>query len=209
MTKPEKAEAPRRFEGDELVVATHNDGKLRELRAMFGDRIKKLSSAADHGVEAPQETGVTFLENALIKAQTVAKATGLPALADDSGICIFALDGAPGVYAADWAEEEGKPRDFGRAMQRVHDEMGDNPDKRAFFVSCLVLAWPDGHYEAAEGHAHGSITWPPRGDKGFGYDPIFVPEGDTRTYGEMDPAEKDKASHRAASFAMLIDKCFR
>ena len=209
MTEPKKAAAPRQFEGDELVVATHNNGKLRELRAMFGDRIKKLSSAADHGVESPAETGTTFVENALIKAQTVAKATGLPALADDSGICISALNGAPGVYAADWAEEEGKPRDFNRAMQRVHDEMGDNPDKKAFFVSCLVLAWPDGHYETVEGYSHGNITWPPRGEKGFGYDPVFVPEGDTRTYGEMDTAEKDKTSHGAASFAMIIDKCFR
>lgn len=208
MTKPNPSPAPRKFTGDELVVATHNKGKLRELEKMFAGRVAKLSSAADHGVESPPETGTTFLENALIKARTVAKKTGKPALADDSGICISALDGDPGVYAADWAEEEGKPRDFGRAMRRVHEEMGNNPDKKAYFVSCLVLAWPDGHYEAAEGYAHGTITWPPRGDKGFGYDPIFIPNGDMRTYGEMEPAEKDSTSHRADAFAKMLAKCF-
>jgi XTP/dITP diphosphohydrolase len=208
MQPVKKDEAPRKFTGDELVVATHNHGKLRELRELFGHRVKKLSAASDYGIEAPAETGTTFLENALIKAQTVAQATGKPALADDSGICIDALGGAPGVYSADWAEEEGKPRDFYKAMQRVHDEMGGNANKKAHFVSCLVLAWPDGHYEAVEGHAHGTVTWPPRGDKGFGYDPVFVPDGDNRTYGEMSADEKNTTNHRAVSFKKLLAKCF-
>jgi XTP/dITP diphosphohydrolase len=200
--------APRVFTGDELVVATHNAGKLRELRAMFGDKIKDLKAASDFNLDSPPETGTTFLENALIKAQFVAKATGKPALADDSGICIAALDGAPGVYAADWAEKPDGTRDFYMAMEKVHELMGENPDKKAYFVSCLALAWPDGHYEAVEAHAHGSIVWPPRGDKGFGYDPIFVPAGDTRTYGEMEPEEKHKTSHRTLSFQKLMAKCF-
>ncbi|MBI1215577.1 MAG: RdgB/HAM1 family non-canonical purine NTP pyrophosphatase [Alphaproteobacteria bacterium] len=203
-----KDKTPRAFTGDELVVATHNKGKLKELRELFGDKIKTMQSAADFGLESPEETGTTFIENALIKAQYVAKETGKPALADDSGLCISALGGDPGVYAADWAEKPDGTRDFYMAMEKVHAGMGDNPDKKAYFVSCLVLAWPDGHYEAVEGHAHGSITWPPRGDQGFGYDPIFVPEGDTRTYGEMASAEKEKTSHRAIAFEKMMAKCF-
>jgi XTP/dITP diphosphohydrolase len=204
-----KGEQPaRKFSGDELVVATHNKGKLKELRELFGDKVKKLSAASDYGVEAPEETGTTFFENALIKAQTVAKATGKPALADDSGLCIDALDGAPGVYSADWAEQKDKPRDFTMAMNKVNTLMAGNPDKKAHFVSCLVLAWPDGHYEVVEGHAHGHITWPPRGTNGFGYDPIFTPEGDTRTYGEMSGDEKNATNHRAVAFKKLLATCF-
>jgi XTP/dITP diphosphohydrolase len=207
--KPVQKETPRPFTGDELVVATHNTGKLKELRELFGDRVKKLSAASDYGIEAPPETGTTFIENALIKAQTVAKATGKPALADDSGICIDALNGAPGVYSADWAEEEGQPRDFYKAMERAHREMGDKPSSlKAHFVSCLVLAWPDGHYEVVEGYAHGTVTWPPRGDKGFGYDPMFIPDGDSRTYGEMEQEEKNTTNHRAVSFKKMLEKCF-
>ena len=206
--EPAKKESPRKFSGDELVVATHNKGKLKELRELFGDRVKKLSTASDYGVEAPAETGVTFLENALIKAQTVAKATGKPALADDSGLCVDALDGAPGVYSADWAEEPGKPRDFGMAMNKVNELLARSPDKSAHFVSCLVVAWPDGHYEFVEGYAHGAITWPPRGAEGFGYDPIFVPEGDTRSYGEMSSDEKNATNHRAVAFKKMLAKCF-
>ena len=198
----------RKFTGDELVVATHNNGKLRELREMFGNRIARLTSAAEYGVESPEETGTTFVENALIKAQVVAKATGKPALADDSGLCVNALNGAPGVYSADWAEEPGRPRDFYMAMERVQNEMGNNPDRSAYFVSCLVLAWPDGHYEVVEGFAHGAVTWPPRGDKGFGYDPMFVPDGDSRTYGEMESDEKNATNHRAVAFKKMLEKCF-
>jgi XTP/dITP diphosphohydrolase len=204
----EREPPARKFTGDELVVATHNKGKLRELHELFGDRVKKLSSAADYGVEAPAETGTTFIENALIKAQTVAKATGKPALADDSGLCVDALDGAPGVYSADWAEEPGKPRDFGMAMEKVNKLMAGNPDTKAHFVSCLVLAWPDGHYEAVEGFAQGKILWPPRGANGFGYDPIFVPDGDSRSYGEMTAEEKNATNHRAAAFKKMLAKCF-
>jgi XTP/dITP diphosphohydrolase len=206
--EPAKKETARKFSGDELVVATHNKGKLRELRGLFGDKVKKLSAASDYGVEAPPETGTTFIENALIKAQTVAKETGKPALADDSGLCIEALDGAPGVYSADWAEEPGKPRDFGMAMEKVNKLMAGNPNRKAYFVSCLVLAWPDGHYEAVEGHAHGTVTWPPRGDQGFGYDPIFTPDGDSRTYGEMSADEKNATNHRAVAFKKMLAKCF-
>lgn len=198
----------RKFTGDELVVATHNNGKLRELREMFGNRIAKLTSAAEYGVESPEETGTTFLENALIKAQVVAKATGKPALADDSGLCVNALNGAPGVYSADWAEEPGRPRDFYMAMERVQNEMGNNPDRSAYFVSCLVLAWPDGHYETVEGYVHGTLQFPPRGDKGHGYDPVFVPDGETRSYGEMTEGEKEKSSHRGDSFRKMLAKCF-
>lgn len=198
----------RQFTEDELVVATHNTGKLKELRDLFGDRVKKLTAASDYGLPAPDETGTTFLENALLKAQFVAKATGKVAIADDSGVCVAALNGDPGVYSADWAEEPGKPRDFYMAMRKVNDLLGDNPDRRAHFVSCLVLAWPDGHHESVEGYAHGTLIWPPRGDKGFGFDPMFVPNGDTRTYGEIEPDEKNATNHRAVSFRMLMDKCF-
>lgn len=206
--EPARKDTPRKFTGDELVVATHNKGKLKELRELFGDKVKKLSAASDYGVEAPEETGTTFIENALIKAQAVAKATGKPALADDSGLCVDALDGAPGVYSADWAEQPGQPRDFALAMGKVNTLLKGGTDKKAHFVSCLVLAWPDGHYEVVEGKAHGSITWPPRGEQGFGYDPIFVPDGDSRTYGEMSADEKNATNHRAVAFKKMLAKCF-
>jgi len=199
---------PRKFDAEELVVASHNPGKLKELRELFGDRVKKLTNAADYGLDSPAETGTTFIENALIKAQYVAEKTGKVAISDDSGLCVNALDGAPGVYSADWAEEEGKPRDFRMAAEKIHRAMAGNPDTAAHYVSCLVLAWPDGHFEAVEGYAHGNITWPPRGNNGFGYDPIFVPKGDTRTYGEMTPEEKNETNHRADSFRKMLAKCF-
>ncbi len=208
MSQPQPQSQSRAFSGDELVVATHNNGKLKELRELFGDKVKKLSSAADYGLDSPAETGTTFIENALIKAQYVAQKTGKPAIADDSGLCVAALDGAPGVYSADWAEEEGKPRDFGMAMNKVNKAMAGNPDTAAHFVSCLVLAWPDGHYEAVEGYAHGNVTWPPRGNNGFGYDPMFVPKGDTRSYGEMTADEKNATNHRADAFKKMLAKCF-
>jgi XTP/dITP diphosphohydrolase len=197
----------RRFNGDTLVIATHNAGKLKEFRAMFGDRVPQLVSAGDLGLDAPPETGTTFIENALIKARSVAEATGHPALADDSGVCVDALGGAPGVYSADWAEAPGKPRDFGMAMARVNEELADNPDRKAHFRAVLVLAWPDGHYETAEGRVQGVIVWPPRGDQGFGYDPVFVPEGSDKTFAEL-PDNKKVFSHRARAFKALVDKCF-
>jgi XTP/dITP diphosphohydrolase len=198
----------RTFSSGELVVATHNKGKMAEFRHLFGNKVKNLYSAADFNLEAPAETGTTFIENALIKAKFVAAATGKIALADDSGLCVDALGGAPGVYSADWAEEEGKPRDFRMAMDRVHKEMGNAPDKKAHFVSVLALCWPDGHCEVVEGFAHGQIVWPPRGPHGHGYDPIFMPDGYTQTYGEMGEDAKNRISHRAQSFQLMIKKLF-
>lgn len=198
----------RKFSGTELVVATHNKGKLAEIAEMFAGMGINLASAADLGLESPPETGTTFIENALLKARFVAEATGRIALADDSGLCIDALDGAPGVYSADWAEEEGKPRDFGRAMQKVHDQLRDNANRKARFVSVLALCWPDGHCETVEGTAPGQIVWPPRGRQGHGYDPIFVPDGYNTTYGEMEAATKNEISHRADAFRKLMEKCF-
>ena len=198
----------RKFSGTELVVATHNRGKLAEISEMFQDKAVKLLCAADLGVESPVETGTTFIENALLKAKFVAKATGKIALADDSGLCVEALDGAPGVYTADWAEEPGA-RDFSYAMKKIHHKMGDNPNRKAKFVSVLALCWPDGHCETVEGEALGQIVWPPRGKQGHGCDPIFMPDGYDITYAEMDAAEKNGISHRAVSFRKMMDKCFR
>jgi XTP/dITP diphosphohydrolase len=216
MTVPRQftGDEPRRFTGDEIVIATHNKGKIPEIKALFAERVRKFTTTADYGLDAPAETGTTFVENALIKAQTIAKATGKVALADDSGLCVDALGGAPGVYSADWAEQPGLPRDFNRAMQLVHDEMvkqgpWEQLNKKAHFVSCLALAWPDGHAETVEGYVHGTLVWPPRGDKGFGYDSMFVandnPQG---TYGEIDRATKEATNHRADAFRKLIARCF-
>jgi len=208
VTQPQPKDQIRKFTGDELVVASHNNGKLKELKELFGDRVKVLTNAADHGLDSPEETGTTFIENALLKAQYVAQKTGKPAIADDSGLCVSALDGAPGVYSADWAEEPGKPRDFNMAMEKVNKAMAGNPDKKAYFVSCLALAWPDGHYEVVEGYSHGTVTWPPRGENGFGYDAMFIPNGDTRTYGELTAEEKNATNHRADSFKKMLARCF-
>jgi XTP/dITP diphosphohydrolase len=198
----------RKFESAELVVATHNKGKLAEISEMFHGYNIKLYSAADLGLESPPETGTTFIENSVMKAQFVAKATGKIALADDSGLCVDALDGAPGVYTADWAEEQGA-RDFNYAMKKIYDSMGDAPNRKAQFVSVITLCWPDGHCETVEGFAHGQIVWPPRGQHGHGCDPIFMPDGYNITYAEMPAAEKNQISHRAESFRRMMDKCFR
>ncbi len=204
----------RRFTGTDLVIATHNRGKLNEFAAMFSDLPLRLTSAVDHNLPSPDETGTTFVENAKIKALFVAQSTGLPALADDSGLCIDLLGGAPGVYSADWA---GENRDFALACERVHEAMLECLPKQkewvdvkrgAHFVSLLMLAWPDGHVEYVEGIADGEIIWPPRGAGGHGYDPIFQPIGHTRTYGEMLPAEKNAISHRAQAFRLMREKCF-
>ena len=201
----------RKFSGTELVVASHNKGKLAEIGEMFrreGLEIKLLS-AADFGLESPPETGTTCIENALLKAKFVTEATGKISLADDSGLFVEALGGDPGVYSADWAELHDGRRDFYMAMERINKEMGDNPNKKAYFVSVLTLCWPDGHCETVEGFVHGQMIWPPRGSKGHGYDPIFMPDGRTVTYGEIEDAEKNKISHRADSFRKLMDQCFR
>jgi len=191
--------------GNTLLVATHNKGKLEEMADLFHDLGIKVVGAAEMGLPEPEETGTTFVENARIKAHAVAKATGLPALADDSGIEIDALDGAPGVYTADWAETE-NGRDFEMAMRNTHAKLesinAPNP-RTARFCCTFVLAWPDGKDEVAEGRMDGQIVWPMRGDQGHGYDPIFQPEGYDITFGEMDRWEKNRISHRAKAFANL------
>jgi len=200
----------RRFAGDRLLVATHNMGKLEEMADLLTPFGVTLSSNADHGLPEPEETETTFVGNARIKAHAAAQATGLPALADDSGITIDGLGGAPGVYTADWAETP-QGRDFGMAMERAWAELeaAKAPYPRlAQFRCTLVLAWPDGHDAVFEGVMPGQIVWPMRGDQGHGYDPIFQPEGHTQTFGEMDRWEKNKISHRADAFAKLIAGCF-
>lgn len=199
----------RRFTGDALVVATHNQGKLEEIADLLSPFAIKLSSNADHGLPEPEETETTFAGNARIKAHAAAKATGMPALADDSGITIDALDGAPGVYTADWAETP-EGRDFVMAMTRTHRELEavNAPYPRLAQFNCtFVLAWPDGHDEVFAGIMPGQLVWPMRGDQGHGYDPIFQPDGYSQTFGEMDRWEKNKISHRAAAFAKL-KACF-
>jgi XTP/dITP diphosphohydrolase len=200
----------RRFNSDWLVVATHNKGKLEEIADLLSPYGVKLTSAADHGLTEPAETETTFVGNARIKAHFAAKATGLPALADDSGIEIDALGGAPGVYTADWAETP-NGRDFVMAMTRTWSELEkvNAPEPRAARFCCtLVLAWPDGHDEVFEGRMSGRIVWPMRGDQGHGYDPIFQPDGHDVTFGEMDRWEKNKISHRADAFQKLVAGCF-
>jgi len=196
----------RRFTDDELLVATHNTGKLEEMRHLLQPFGISVSGAAYHGLPEPEETGTTFVENARLKAHAAARATGLPALSDDSGIEIDALGGAPGVYTANWAET-GNGRDFIIAMTRAHDELEavSAPHPRsARFCCTLVLAWPDGHDEVFEGVMAGQIVWPMRGDQGHGYDPIFQPEGYAQTFGEMNRWDKNKISHRADAVAKLI-----
>jgi len=200
----------RRFDGDKLVIATHNKGKLREIGALLAPFGVTVVSAAELGLEEPEETEETFAGNARIKAHYAAKETGLPALSDDSGIIVDALDGAPGVHTADWAET-GQGRDFVMAMTRVWDlleERGAPEPRKAQFNATLCLAWPDGHDELFEGRVDGRIVWPMRGDKGFGFDPVFLPDGKTQTFAEMDPAEKHGMSHRAVAFAKLVETCF-
>jgi XTP/dITP diphosphohydrolase len=200
----------RRFDGERLLLATHNKGKLEEIDNLLRDYPVSVASAADFGLAEPEETENSFIGNARIKAHFAAKATGLPALADDSGICVDALDGAPGVYTADWAETP-SGRDFNMAMERLWREVDAlaAPEPRlAQFRCTLVLAWPDGHDEVFEGVMPGQLVWPMRGNQGHGYDPMFQPQGYTQTFGEMDRWEKNKISHRADAFRKLIVGCF-
>lgn len=199
----------RRFVGDRLLVATHNKGKLEEIEALLAPYGITCTSAADLGLPEPAETEATFLGNARIKAHAAAKVTGLPALADDSGIEVDALGGAPGVYTADWATTP-DGRDFDQAMTRTWEELEKvhAPYPRtARFRATLVLAWPDGHEEVFEGKVEGQVVWPMRGRRGHGYDPMFQPEGYAITFAEMDPAEKNRISHRADAFRKLV-ACF-
>ncbi len=200
----------RKFSGDKLVIATHNQGKLEEIQALLAPYGVEVVGAAALGLAEPEETETTFVGNARIKAHAAAQATGLPALADDSGIEIEALGNKPGVHTADWAETP-DGRDFVMAMQRTHDELeaaGAPHPRLARFCCTLVLAWPDGHDEVFPGVMPGKVVWPMRGDQGHGYDPIFVPQGYEITFGEMDRWEKNKISHRADAFAKLVAGCF-
>lgn len=200
----------RRFSGDRLVVATHNRGKLEEISALLEPYSIKVLGAADVGLTEPEETENTFVGNARIKAHSAAKATGLPSLADDSGITVDGLDGAPGVFTADWAETP-SGRDFALAMNRTWTALeaaGAPYPRTAQFRCTLVLAWPDGHDEVFEGVMPGQVVWPMRGDQGHGYDPIFQPDGFQVTFGEMDRWEKNKISHRADAFRKLVAGCF-
>ncbi len=202
------AAATRRLErGERLILATHNAGKLREVAALLAPFGLVVESAGDRGLPEPAETETSFIGNASIKARAAAEATGLPALADDSGFSVASLDGAPGVATADWATQPDGHRDYARAMALVAERAGDAPDRRAWFSCALVLAWPDGHAEAVLGEVQGHWTWPPRGSQGFGFDPIFVPDGQSETFGEMTPVAKHAISHRAAAFAKLRAAC--
>ena len=200
----------RKLTGGKLALASHNKGKLREIAALLEPYGVEVVSAGALGLEEPEETEETFAGNARIKAHFAARATGLPALSDDSGIMVDALGGAPGVHTADWAQTPGG-RDFPMAMERVWrllEERSAPEPRRASFNATLCLAWPDGHDELFEGQVHGRIVWPMRGELGFGFDPVFMPDGETRTFGEMDPARKHAMSHRAVAFARLVEACF-
>ncbi|RCW27047.1 XTP/dITP diphosphohydrolase [Ciceribacter lividus] len=210
----------RKLETKTIVVASHNAGKIAEIADLIGPLGFSAKSAADLKFEEPEETGTTFEENAAIKALASAKASGMPALSDDSGLVIDALDGAPGVYTANWAEREDGSRDFAMAMEKVEKALQDRgataPDERtARFVSVLCLAWPDGHTETFRGEVEGTVVWPPRGTFGFGYDPVFQPVGHERTFGEMTAQEKHgwkpgqatALSHRARAFKLFVETC--
>ena len=190
--------------GATLVLATHNKGKLAEIADLVGPHGIEVISAASLGLPEPEEDAPDFAGNARLKALAASLASGLPALADDSGFCVGALNGDPGVLSARWA---GPDKDFEMAMRLVHDRMGAAADRRAWFVSTLCLAWPDRHTESFLGRVEGQAVWPPRGDQGFGYDAIFQPAGSALTYGETSRAEKQRTSHRARAFAQLLAAC--
>ncbi len=197
-----------------LVIASHNQGKVREIRKLLEPYGIEPVSAGELDLPEPEETGTTFAENALLKARASAEGANCVALADDSGLCVAALNDAPGIYTANWAEKaafEGGPgRDWYMAMGKVEGklaELGPDTDRSSYFTCTLALAWPDGHHEIFEGRVHGSLTWPPRGTLGFGYDPVFVPKGHDQTFAELDPAQKHAMSHRADAFAKLVAAC--
>ena len=198
-----------------LIIASHNQGKVREIRALLEPYGIEPVSAGDLGLPEPEETGTSFAENALLKARASAEGADCVALADDSGLCVAALDGKPGVYTADWAERqwfEGEPgRDWYMAMGKVEGllaEQGPDVDRSAYFVCTLALAWPDGHSEVFEGRVQGHLVWPPRGTLGFGYDPVFQPVGMEQSFAELDPDRKQAMSHRADAFRKLVAGCF-
>lgn len=191
--------------GGRLVIASHNAGKVREIDELLRPWNVTVTSAGSLGLPEPEETGTSFVANAELKAHAAAQASGLPALADDSGLEVHALGGAPGIYSARWA---GPGKDFAAAMAEVQRRLGSDPDRRARFVCALTLAWPDGHADTFVGTVDGTLVFPPRGDRGFGYDPIFLPAGADRTFGEMTADEKHRISHRADAFRQLVAACF-
>lgn len=210
----------RKFEEQKLVLATHNAGKLKEIRELIGPMGIEVISAGELGLPEPPEHGTTFEDNAATKADAASMATGLVALSDDSGLVVDALDGAPGVYTADWAETEDGTRDFMMAMKKIEDLLQKKgvtapKDRTARFVAVLCMRWPDGHREYFRGEAEGHLVWPPIGDDGFGYDPVFKPEGYDKTFGQMTSLEKhgwkpgqtDALSHRARAFKLLAESC--
>jgi XTP/dITP diphosphohydrolase len=213
----------RRLQPGKLVIASHNAGKIREIAALLGPYGIEPISAADLDLPEPEETGNSFADNAELKARTAADLSGLPALSDDSGLCVDALDGKPGIHSARWAEPstatpqlspDGEPgeakveRDFGYGMQRIEEELqalGPDASRSAHFVCALSVCWPeDGQCETFEGRVDGTLVWPPRGERGFGYDPMFQPVGYEQTFGEIDPTQKHAMSHRADAFHKLI-----
>lgn len=196
----------RKFTAKKLLVASGNSGKVQEITALLAPFAIEVISAKDYNLEEPEETGSTFIENAEIKARYYGAATGLPALADDSGLCVEALGGKPGIYSARWA---GETKDFTLAAKKIESELGNNQNRAAYFACALSLYWPeDGHIESFEGTVHGTLTFPGRGAKGFGYDPIFIANGHSQTFAEIPPEEKHKISHRADAFRKLINNCF-
>jgi len=198
----------RRFNSDKLVIATHNAGKAREISELLEPYVAQFHTAGELDLNEPEETEATFIGNAELKALAAARASGMPALADDSGLAVNALGGDPGIYSARWAEKEDGSRDFSYAMERVKQALSGQADHSAYFVCVLTLAWPDGHVESFEGRVNGVLEFPPRGDQGFGYDPIFVPDGYDITFAEMEPAKKHDMSHRADAFKQLVAACF-
>ena len=193
--------------GPKLVIATHNAGKLREIRELLAPLGIICVGAVELDLPEPEETGVTFVDNAELKARASADLSGLPALADDSGLAVDALHGRPGIHSARWSEDQTGTRDFGRAMQRVWSEVeaaGPDAGHDAHFVCALSLAWPDGAIESFEGKVHGTLVWPPRGNRGFGYDPMFVAAGMDETFAELEPGQKHAISHRAKAFEKLV-----
>ena len=198
----------RKLSPGRLVIASHNAGKVREITELLGAYGMEPVSAGALDLPEPEETGTTFIANAELKALASATASGLPALADDSGLCVSALGGDPGIYSARWA---GESKDFALAMRKVQEALeaqGPDAPRDAHFICALTLAWPDGHVESFEGRVDGHIVWPPRGEKGFGYDPIFIPEGHSITFAEMDPTAKHAMSHRADAFRQLVEAVF-
>ncbi len=195
----------RKFMDNKLIIASHNPGKVTEIADLLSAFDINVLSAKSLNLGEPVEDGKTFIANAEIKARAAATASGLPSLADDSGLCVHGLDGDPGIYSARWA---GPDKDFNLAMTTINTKLGDIPNRTAHFIAALALCWPDGHMEVFEGRVDGTLVWPPTGDRGFGYDPMFRPDGYDISFGHFDPAKKHKISHRADAFRQLVAACF-